>query len=102
VPTRLEVGALTIDLGRREVRVEERDVRLTPLEYRLLVLLARHAGLVLTHRQILREVWGQAYAGQTHYLLVFMAQLRKKIEPDPARPRWLVTEQGVGYRLREG
>jgi two-component system KDP operon response regulator KdpE len=76
-------------------------VHLTPIEYRLLAHLAQHAGKVLTHRQILKEVWGPPYADQTHYLRVFMAQLRRKIEADSARPRLLVTEPGVGYRLRE-
>ena len=74
--------------------------RLTPTEFRLLALLARHAGKVLTHRQILREVWGPN-ATEAHYVRVHMAELRKKIEADPARPRLLVTEPGVGYRLRD-
>lgn len=97
----LEFGGLRIDLGRREVRVDDREVHLTPIEYKLLVLLASNAGRVLTHRQIIREVWGAAYAGQTHYVRVHMAELRKKIEENPARPRLLLTEPGVGYRLRD-
>jgi two-component system KDP operon response regulator KdpE len=97
----LEIGPLRIDLARREVSVGGREVHLTPIEYRLLAHLAQHAGKVLTHRQILKEVWGPPYADQTHYLRVFMAQLRRKIEADSARPRLLVTEPGVGYRLRE-
>jgi len=97
----LEFGTLRIDLVRREVTVSGREVHLTPIEYNLLVLLARNAGRVLTHRQIIREVWGAAYSGQTHYVRVYMAELRKKIEQDPARPRLLVTEPGVGYRLRD-
>jgi two-component system KDP operon response regulator KdpE len=96
----LEAGPLRIDLARREVTVDGREVRLTPTEYRLLTLLARHAGKVLTHRQILREVWGPN-ATEAHYVRVQMAELRKKIEADPARPRLLVTEPGVGYRLRD-
>jgi two-component system KDP operon response regulator KdpE len=96
----LEAGPLRVDLSRREVTVEGRDVRLTPTEYKLLALLARHAGKVLTHRQILREVWGPN-ATEAHYVRVHMAELRKKIEGDPARPRLLVTEPGVGYRLRD-
>jgi two-component system KDP operon response regulator KdpE len=76
-------------------------VRLTPIEYRLLALLAKNAGRVLTHRQILREVWGPNRGSETHYLRVYMAQLRRKIEPEPAQPRILLTEPGVGYRLRE-
>lgn len=98
----IEVGPLRIDQVRREVAVAGREVHLTPIEYRLLVLLAKNAGKVLTHRQILKEVWGPPYAGETHYLRVFMAQLRRKIEADPARPRLLVTEPGVGYRMKEG
>jgi two-component system KDP operon response regulator KdpE len=97
----VEIGPLSLDLERREVRVDSAEVHLTPIEYRLLVLLAQNAGKVLTHRQILREVWGPPYVGQTQYLRVFMAQLRRKIETDPARPRLLVTEPGVGYRMRE-
>ncbi|HSM93594.1 MAG TPA: response regulator [Anaeromyxobacteraceae bacterium] len=96
----IEVGPLRIDLARREVRIEGREVRLTPTEYRLLTLLARHAGKVLTHRQILREVWGPN-ATEAHYVRVHMAELRKKIERDPARPQLLITEPGVGYRLRD-
>lgn len=96
----LEVGALRIDLSRREVTLAGAAVRLTPIEYRLLALLARHAGKVLTHRQILREVWGPGQEAQTHYLRVYMAQLRRKLEAESARPRLLITEPGVGYRLR--
>ncbi len=94
----LAIGSIRIDQARHEVNVEGRQVHLTPIEYRLLVLLARHAGKVLTHRQLLQEVWGPR-AHQTHYLRVHMAALRRKIEADPARPRWLTTEPGVGYRL---
>jgi two-component system KDP operon response regulator KdpE len=80
--------------------VNGKDVHLTPTEYRVLALLAQHAGKVLTHRQILREVWGPN-AMEAHYVRVQMAEIRKKIEADPARPRLLVTEAGVGYRLRD-
>jgi two-component system KDP operon response regulator KdpE len=97
----LQFGDLRLELARREVFCGEREVRLTPIEYKLLVLLARNAGKVLTHRQILKEVWGPAYANQTHYVRVHMAELRKKIEAEPSRPKLLVTEPGVGYRLRE-
>jgi two-component system KDP operon response regulator KdpE len=97
----LEIGALRIDLPRREVSLDGRVVHLTPTEHKMLVLLAQNAGKVLTHRQILREVWGASYATQTHYVRVHMAELRKKLEPDPARPALLLTEQGVGYRLRD-
>ncbi len=97
----IELPSLTIDLVRREVRRGEQVLHLTPIEYKLLVLLARHAGKVLTHRQILKEVWGPAYANQAHYVRVHMAELRKKVEPEPSRPRLLLTEPGVGYRLRD-
>jgi two-component system KDP operon response regulator KdpE len=97
----LEFGALRIDLERREVTVAGREIRLTPIEWKLLALLATHAGRVVTHRQILREVWGASSAQQTHTVRVHMAGLRKKLEADPARPRWLVTEPSVGYRLRD-
>jgi len=99
--TVIEAGALRIELDKREVSVGGREVKLTPTEYQLLTLLARNAGKVLTHRQILQEIWGPAYADQSHYVRVHMAELRKKIEVDPARPKLIVTEQGVGYRLRE-
>jgi two-component system KDP operon response regulator KdpE len=97
----LEIGALRLDLARREVTLDGKDLHLTPIEYRLLVLLGKNAGKVLTHRQILKEVWGPGHAEETHYLRVYMAQLRRKIEAEPARPRLLVTEPGVGYRLRD-
>ena len=79
--------------------LDEKPVHLTPTEYRLLVLLARNAGKVITHRQLLTDVWGPRSTHQTHYLRVHMAALRRKIEADPARPRFLSTEPGVGYRL---
>jgi two-component system KDP operon response regulator KdpE len=97
----IEVGALRLDLGRRAVTLEGRELHLTPIEYRLLALMGKNAGKVLTHRQILKEVWGPGHAEETHYLRVYMAQLRRKIEADPARPQLLVTEPGVGYRLRD-
>lgn len=97
----LEFGEVKIDLARREVFRGATQIHLTPIEYKLLFFLARQAGKVLTHRQILNEVWGPAYANQTHYVRVHMADLRKKIEDDPSRPKLLVTEQGVGYRLRD-
>jgi two-component system KDP operon response regulator KdpE len=93
------VGGLRVDLGRRRVWLGETEVRLTPIEYRLLAVLIRHAGKVLTHRQLLQEVWGPGQVEQTHYLRVYMANLRRKLETDPARPRFLRTEPGVGYRL---
>jgi len=97
----LEIGPLYLDLARREVRVSGCEVHLTPIEYRLLVFLAQNAGKVLTHRQILSEVWGPPYATEIQYLRVFMAQLRRKVETDPARPVLLLTEPGVGYRMRD-
>jgi two-component system KDP operon response regulator KdpE len=97
----LEIGPLHLDFARREVKVGGAEVHLTPLEYRLLALLAQNPGKVLTHRQILKEVWGPGAVSETHYLRVFIAQLRRKIEPDPARPRLLLTEPGVGYRMRD-
>jgi two-component system KDP operon response regulator KdpE len=100
-PQVFEFGTLRVDLVRREVTLSNREVHLTPIEYKLLVLLAQNAGKVLTHRQILKDVWGPSYASQTHYVRVHMAELRKKIEADPARPKLLVTEPGVGYRLSD-
>ena len=95
------VGPIRIDRARHEVTVDRAPVHLTPIEFRLLALLARHAGKVLTHRQLLHDVWGPRSTHQTHYLRVHMAALRRKIEVDPARPRWITTEAGVGYRLRD-
>ncbi len=100
-PPGVEVGPLHIDLARREVTLGKEPVHLTPIEYRLLTLLAQNAGRVLTQRQILEQVWGRTHAAQSHYVRVFMAQLRRKIEKDPTRPKLLITEQGVGYRLRD-
>jgi two-component system, OmpR family, KDP operon response regulator KdpE len=97
----LEVGGLRLDLDRHQVTRDDREIRLTPIEYKILTLLARHPGKVLTHRQLLKQVWGPAAQDQTHYLRVYMAQLRRKIEKDPARPHLLVTEPGVGYRLHD-
>ncbi|MHB8625803.1 MAG: response regulator [Aggregatilineales bacterium] len=94
-------GALTVDMTRRAVTVKGEPVKLTPTEYALLRLLIQHAGRVLTHPQLLREVWGPAYVTETHYLRVYMAQLRQKLEADPANPTILLTEPGVGYRLIE-
>ena len=92
-------GAVQIDLARRTVTRNGEPVKLTPTEYALLRLLVQHAGRVLTHRQILREVWGPEYVDETHYLRVYFAQLRQKLEVNPALPRLIVTEPGVGYRL---
>jgi two-component system KDP operon response regulator KdpE len=92
-------GELQVDRDRHEVSVRGAPVRLTPLEYRLLHTLVRHAGKVVTRRQLLREVWGEAHLDEAHYLRVYMSALRRKIELDPARPKLLLTEQNVGYRL---
>jgi two-component system, OmpR family, KDP operon response regulator KdpE len=97
----LEVGDLSIDLEAHAVTMRGERVQLTPQEYALLVLLARNHGKLMTHRAILNEVWGKAYAGESHYLHVYVSQLRRKIEPDPARPRYILTEPGAGYRLVE-
>jgi two-component system KDP operon response regulator KdpE len=94
-------GGVTVDAIRRQVVRDGEEVHLTPTEYKLLATLIRHAGRVLTHRQLLHEVWGANYIEQTHYLRVYMAQLRHKLEQDPTRPRLLLTEAGIGYRLRE-
>lgn len=96
----LQVGDLRIDLDKRQVFAQDREVHLTPNEYKLFAYLMKNAGKVLTHRQLLKEVWGPAYASQTHYLRVYMVQLRHKLEADAARPHYLMTEPGVGYRLR--
>jgi two-component system, OmpR family, KDP operon response regulator KdpE len=93
------VGSLAVDLYRRQVAVAGVEVRLTPIEYRLLATLVAHAGKVLTHQQLLREVWGPNHSEQAHYVRVYMAHLRGKLEAEPARPRYLRTEPGVGYRL---
>ena len=91
---------LRIDFLKRQVFCGTREVHLTPIEYRLLTVLVRNAGRVMTHKQILKEVWGPPYVEQTHYLRVFMNQLRKKIEADSARPRFLLNEPGIGYRFK--
>ena len=93
------LGDMHVDFAKRQVIFAGQQVHLTPIEYRLLATLIKHAGKALTHRQLLLEVWGLPYADQAHYLRVYMAQLRRKLEKDPARPRYLLTEPGVGYRL---
>jgi two-component system KDP operon response regulator KdpE len=95
-----EIGDLRVDLAARLVYLRGQEVRLTRTEQRLLGVLVQHAGKVVTHRQLLREVWGPGSTSETHYLRVYMAQLRHKLEDDPAQPRYLLTETGVGYRLR--
>jgi two-component system KDP operon response regulator KdpE len=95
-------GDLTVDLARRLVTVAGREITLTPTEYDLLKALVAHAGTVVTHRQLLGQVWGTAYEQDAHLLQVNVSNLRRKLEPDPARPRFIQTEPGVGYRLKEG
>lgn len=99
--TALHIGALCVNPARREVHLDGEPLSLTPIEYRLLLYLASHAGRVLTHRQILQEIWGPNHMGRTHTLRVFMAKLRHKLEADPSHPRLLMTETGVGYRMRD-
>jgi two-component system KDP operon response regulator KdpE len=95
----LQVGALRIDFEKHAVTVDGRTIHLTPHEFDLLAVLAKNRGKLLTHRAILREVWGPAYQLESSYLHVYVSQLRRKLEPEPARPRYLLTETGVGYRL---
>ncbi len=102
VETLFCVGDLRVDLSRRSVYIGEQEIHLTPIEYRLLTVLIRHAGKVLTHRQLLLDVWGPAYVEHAHYVRIYMGQLRRKLEADPAQPRYLLTEAGVGYRLAGG
>ena len=95
----LDVGEIRVDLEKRAVTVAGRPVQLTPHEFDMLRLLAQNEGKLLTHRTILREVWGPAYQVESHYLHVYVSQLRRKLEPEPTRPRYLLTEPGAGYRL---
>jgi two-component system, OmpR family, KDP operon response regulator KdpE len=93
------LGDLRVDFGRHQVFMGDQEVHLTPIEHRLLTTLIRHGGKLVTHRQLLREVWGPDSVFEKHYLRVYMAHLRRKIETDPSRPRYLLTEPGIGYRL---
>ncbi len=95
-----QLDALRIDLNNRQVSIDGLEVHLTPIEYKLLSALARYAGKVVTHNQLLRQVWGLGYGDQTQYLRVYMGQLRHKLEVDFTRPHYILTEPGVGYRLR--
>ncbi len=94
------VGALRVDLAHRQVFVGDQEAHLTPIEYKLLLILVQYAGKVVTRRQLLHDVWGPTYIDESHYLRVYMGQLRHKLEADPTRPRYLITEPGVGYRLK--
>jgi two-component system KDP operon response regulator KdpE len=96
----LQVDNLKMDVSRRFVTVDDAQISLTPTEYEILRLLLQNAGKVLTHRQLLKQVWGTAYEGEMHILRVNISNLRRKIEPDPSRPHYLLTEPGVGYRIR--
>ena len=96
----IEIGDLVVDLADRRVRRGDEDIHLTPIEFDLLRVLAQNRGRLVTHRQLLQEVWGPAYGDETHYLRVHVAHIRRKLELDPARPRYVITEPGVGYRLR--
>jgi two-component system KDP operon response regulator KdpE len=97
----VRIGDVTLDLASHRVQRNGAELHLTPIEYQLLTTLAKHRGKVLTHRQLLREVWGAAHVESPQYLRIYMRALRQKIEADPARPRWLLTEVGVGYRLAD-
>src|ERR1700749_4130076 len=95
-------AAFTVDLGAKRVTTAEGDVRLTPTEWQLVELLVRAPGKLLSQRQLLPEVWGPRYEDETNYLRGYMAQIRRKLEPDPARPRFFITEPGMGYRFEPG
>jgi two-component system KDP operon response regulator KdpE len=95
-----ETGDISVDLEKRQVRVKGEEVHLTPIEYKLLAVLVKHAGKVVTHQQLLKEVWGRNSTENSHYLRVYARALRQKLADDPMRPRYIVTEAGVGYRLK--
>jgi two-component system, OmpR family, KDP operon response regulator KdpE len=95
------VGDLKVDMARRQIFLSDEEIHLTPIEYRLMTTMIKYAGKVVTHKQLLKEVWGPDSVYETHYLRVYMAQLRRKIETDPAQPRYLFTEAGIGYRLAD-
>jgi len=95
-----QTAHLKLDWLNRIVSIDDREVHLTPIQYRLLTVLVKHAGKVLTHQQILKEVWGPSYKENAHYLRIYMSQLRQKLEADPTQPKLLLTESGVGYRLK--
>lgn len=94
------IGELTVDLVKRQIKVGAEEVHLTPIQYRLLTVLIKNAGKVLTHQYLLKEVWGPSYRENSHYLRIYMSQLRQKLEVDPTQPQYLLTESGVGYRLK--
>ena len=94
------IGNIKVDMVKRQVFLDDSEVHLTPIEYRLLTVMVQHAGKVITHNQLLRQIWGDSYGDESHYVRVFMAQLRRKLEADSAHPKYLITEPGVGYRLK--
>lgn len=98
----INIGDLKIDLNQHKVTIKDKEIHLTPIEFKILVLLGQHPGKVLTHQFIIKEVWGMSVGGEAQSLRVFMATLRRKIEKNPAEPRYILTEVGVGYRLAEG
>ena len=98
----VRVGEVVVDLAGRQVSKGGQDVHLTQIEFRLLAVLLQHPGKVLTHRHLLREVWGPPYVERGHYLRIYMGHLRQKLEADPARPQHLMTETGIGYRFVSG
>ncbi|MGH9552147.1 MAG: winged helix-turn-helix domain-containing protein, partial [Terriglobales bacterium] len=93
-------GGIKVDMSKRQVTLNDQDVHLTPHEYNLLLMLVRNVGKLVAQQQLLREIWGPGYAKEGHYLRVYMAQLRRKLEADPANPRYLITEPGLGYRFK--
>jgi two-component system, OmpR family, KDP operon response regulator KdpE len=100
VESEFAFGNVRVDLSRRQVLVNQTEVKLTRIEYKLLVTLIKYAGKVVTHNQLLKEIWGQQYSDESHYLRVYMAHLRRKLESDSAHPKFFITEAGVGYRLK--
>lgn len=98
----IQVGELKMDLNQHKVTIQGKEIHLTPIEFKILVLLGQHRGKVLTHQFIIKEVWGMSVGGETQSLRVFMATIRRKIEENPAEPKYILTEVGVGYRLAEG
>jgi two-component system KDP operon response regulator KdpE len=101
IQNEITIGKLTINLANKTVTIDSRAVKLTKKEFELLALFAKNKGKVLTHTFVLENVWGRGYGNETHYLRVFMAQLRKKIEENPSMPQYIVTESGMGYRMNE-
>ncbi|MBF0117928.1 MAG: response regulator [Desulfobacterales bacterium] len=94
------ISNLKVDLAKRQVFLNNKEVHLTPIEYKLFTVLIKHAGKVITHNMLMKEVWGASYVNQTHYLRIYMAQLRHKLEADPARPCFFINEPGIGYRFK--